>query len=185
MSQSRLTSWSQLDLQDLFYAYRKAKADCFFERAVYAAEQFVAFEAALHDNLLRMLVALQEGSAKKLFERYQGSAAVAAKKLTRRPREDEQQSHGYFSDPQRAIEYMMKSNDLIPEFRIVGDFPVQMHVLSALWINKIGHLYDALLPSTAYGSRLRRYRSESDGGTSEAGEYHLESLGSFEPYFTP
>jgi hypothetical protein len=57
-----------------------------------------------------------------------------------------------------------------------------MHVLSALWINLIGHKFDAVLPKTVYGSRLRRYRGTAEG---KVGEYHVDALGSFQPYWDP
>lgn len=67
--------------------------------------------------------------------------------------------------------------------RLIGDFSVEAHVLSALWVNLVGHKFDACLSSRALASRVRRYRADKD--RKWVGDYHLESLGSFEPYFEP
>lgn len=60
-----------------------------------------------------------------------------------------------------------------------------MHVLSALWINLVGHKFDAVLLKSAYGSRLRRYRPEPGSSEGTVGNYHTEAVGSFQPYFSP
>lgn len=66
---------------------------------------------------------------------------------------------------------------------MIGDFSVDVHIVSALWVNLIGHKFDATLGPSALASRLRRYRIDSAG--SAIGDYHLEAIGSFEPYFEP
>lgn len=95
------------------------------------------------------------------------------------------QGHGFFSEPQRAFLHLCETNNLSPEFRLVGDFPVQMHILSALWINLVGHKFDAVLSRSTYGSRLRRYRPEPGSPEGTLGNYHTEAIGSFQPYFGP
>jgi hypothetical protein len=60
-----------------------------------------------------------------------------------------------------------------------------MHVLSALWINLVGHKFDGVLSSSSYGSRLRRYRPEPGSPKGTNGGYHTEAIGSFQPYFAP
>ena len=74
-------SWHDLQLQDLFYAYRKAKADCFFERSICIARQFVDYETLLPGNLASLLARLQAGEVKALLLENLGKPRVAAKKL--------------------------------------------------------------------------------------------------------
>ena len=57
-----------------------------------------------------------------------------------------------------------------------------MYIVCALWINTVGHLYDACLSPAAYGSRLRRLRSDHADNT-RLTEYHLHAPGSFQPYY--
>lgn len=180
-------SWHDLQLQDLFYAYRKAKADCFFERSICIARQFVDYETLLPGNLASLLARLQAGEVKALLLENLGKPRVAAKKLGLEAKTEKGASdgHGFFSDPSRAFRRLCSTHDLTPEFRLVGNFPVDMHVLSALWINLVGHKFDAVLLKSAYGSRVRRYRPEPGSPEGTVGDYHTEALGSFQPYFSP
>ncbi len=70
-----------------------------------------------------------------------------------------------------------KPEQLEAEFRIMAQCSLDFHVLSTLWILKVGHLFDAELSECAYGNRLRRTQ---DGKT-----LNKLSLGSFQPYLKP
>jgi len=187
MTRTTSASWQDLQLQDLFYAYRKAKADCFFERSICIARPFVDYETLLPGKLASLLARLQTGDVKALLLENLGKPLIAAKKLglQAKPVVGASDGHGFFSDPSRAFRRLCATHHLIPEFRLVGDFPVDMHVLSALWINLVGHKFDAVLLKSAYGSRLRRYRPEPGSSEGMVGNYHTEALGSFQPYFSP
>lgn len=174
--------WRDVGLRELFYAYRKAKADCFFERSLYLAQSFAQYEINLGENLLQLRQRLHDGEIDEILAANLGEPRIVGKKLTTRPA-DTNEPHSYFSDPVRAFERLKAGNQLSPEFRLVGEFPVVAHVISALWINEIGHKFDAVLPSNAFGSRLRRYRRH-DAPKSDA-NYHLTGIGSFEPYYEP
>lgn len=64
----------------------------------------------------------------------------------------------------------------VAEFRVMSRCSLDFHVLSTLWILKVGHLFDANLTRSAYGNRLRR---KVDGSL------NLFSMGSFTPYLKP
>jgi hypothetical protein len=187
MARTSLDSWGDLDLTDLFYAFRKAKADCFFERSICIAREFVEYEIALPDRLAQLLNDLRRGIVSELLMSNLGKPRVVAKKLSVDPRRKRSSNagHGYYSDAERAFERLCEGNVLIPEFRLIGDFPVTMHVLSALWVNLVGHKFDAALSTSAYGSRLRRYKPESGALPGTVGKYHIEAIGSFQPYYDP
>ena len=176
-------SWNELDLQDLFGAFRKAKADCFFERSIYVAEKFSAYEQGLFLNLEELLLELQSGRIADVFERSQGTPRIFAKCLGAEPRK-RSTPQCFFSDSGRAFEGLQDSHILTPEFRLVGDFGVEMHVLSGLWINLVGHKYDACLRGNAFGSRVRRY-GKTGLRDRPAGDYQYDAVGSFQPYFQP
>lgn len=187
MTLTTIDSWPALQLRELFYAYRKAKADCFFERSIFIAQQFVDYEYQLPAKLAMLLARLQAGEAKALLTEHLGQPRLAAKKLGLEAKKGKTvaDGHGFFSDPARAFKHLCDTHKLTPEFRLVGDFPVEMHVLSALWINLVGHKFDAVLSKSAYGSRLRRYRPEPGAPDDTVGDYHTEAIGSFQPYFGP
>jgi hypothetical protein len=181
----RITSWSELNLQHLVYAYRKAKADCFYERTPCVAERFVAYESRLYDHLTALLHELRAGSVTQRLLQNLGKPVLVAKKLSKRLRPSAAEDHGFYSDPRKAFDFLKQNYVLTPEFRVIGDFPVEMHVLSALWINTVGHLFDACLGSGVYGARLRRYRPDVGAPSGTLGEFHLDAIDSFQPYFSP
>ena len=53
---------------------------------------------------------------------------------------------------------------------------MDLHVLSALWIAKVGQKYDSKLPECAFGNRVRRKINS---------EFNTLSIGSFMPYLHP
>lgn len=187
MTRTTIESWPDLQLQELFYAYRKAKADCFFERSICIAREFVKYEAELPAKLATLLTRLQAGNVQGLLLENVGQPRLVAKKLGMQEKSGKAGSngHGFFSEPSRAFSHLCATHTLTPEFRLVGDFPVEMHVLSALWINLVGHKFDEVLSKAAYGSRLRRYRPEPGSPEGTIGNYHTEAIGSFQPYFGP
>lgn len=187
MTSTTIDAWPLLQLQDLFYAYRKAKADRYFEHSICIARKFVEYEEQLPAKLASLLARLQVGEVKGLLIENLGQPRLAAKKLGLVPKPDKAgtDGHGFFSDPTRAFSRLCETHTLTPEFRLVGDFPVEMHVLSALWVNMVGHKFDAVLSKAAYGSRLRRYRPEPGAPEGTVGDYHTEAIGSFQPYFGP
>jgi hypothetical protein len=186
-----VADWTELSLTDLFFAYRKAKVDCFYESSIRVAEGFIAYEQALADNLSALLLRLQAGEAAAILADGIEQPIIFPKRLNFTPDEhasdkqgtDASTAHAFFSDAERAFGRATSRQRLIPEFRLIGDFKVEAHILSALWVNLVGHKFDSCLSSSALASRVRRYRADKDHKWS--GEYHREALGSFEPYFEP
>lgn len=180
----RINSWQELELRDVVYAYRKAKADCYFDRSLHVSQEFVTYEKNLALNLQKVLDELRSGRLSELLERNFGGYRLVPKKLARMRRGAWKGGHAYFSDANRAFQFLLDSEELIPEFRLVGVFSVELHVLSALWINLVGHRFDARLRPSVYGSRLRRYGANKSLDE-VVGEYHIGAPGSFQPYFSP
>lgn len=189
MADKDLVDWSDLSLSALFFAYRKAKVDCFYESSIRVAEPFVAYEQSLPDKLAALLVRLQAGEAATILTEGINQPIIFPKRLhfeqhvSEMPDADASTAHAFFSDAERAFRRSTDQRTPLPEFRLIGDFSVEAHVLSALWVNLVGHKFDACLSNRALASRVRRYRADKD--RKWVGDYHLESLGSFEPYFEP
>lgn len=182
--QAKFEGWKSLTLGDLLVAYRKAKADCFFDNAFPTAVKFADYEQNLQVNLEALLKNLQtngfSGPASLL-----GECRLIPKKLNCKPDPDAQNGHTHFSDPAKAFKHLLQTHDLTPEFRIVGDFPVDTHIISALWVNMIGHKFDACLAESCYGSRLKRIRDEESLDKKAPKPFHVTAIGSFAPYFQP
>lgn len=183
-----LREWSDLRIDDMVFAYRKAKVDCFHERVVSTSRLFAEYEMDLEQNLRRLLTRLGTAQARSdlLADRSMlGTQILVPKKLRVEDREpDEADEHkgkdgAFFSDKRRAFDYLLENKKLTGEFRVAGVLPVDLHVLSALWVNRIGHRFDAMLGKHAYGSRLRRF---GDDGRPNQRRYHLRAVGSMPPY---
>lgn len=180
---AQFEGWANLTQIDLIVAYRKAKADCFVEDGFPSAIDFAEFEENLLTNLDRLLEEWKGHDGPKSINSYLGHFRVVPKKLSSKPKENSNNGHTHFSNKKRAFKHFCHSNTIIPEFRIVGNFPVKTHILSALWINMVGHKFDSCLnDDDVYGARLKRLKS--NGATNEK-PFHLTSIGSFKPYYQP
>lgn len=180
---AEFNSWSELTLTDLMVAYRKAKVDCFMEDGYPSAIDFAEFEEDLLDNLKHLLQEWQNHDGPKSYNDYFGQFRVVPKKLSSKPKEDCKNGHTHFSNKKRAFEHFCHSNTITPEFRIVGNFPVKTHILSALWINMVGHKFDSCLSeSDVYGARLKRLKGE---GSNREKPFNISGIGSFKPYYQP
>ncbi|ASV98999.1 RNA-directed DNA polymerase [Paraburkholderia aromaticivorans] len=177
--------WDKLDLKDLLVAYRKAKADCYFENTFPTAIKFAEYEQDLLLNLKSLLKILREKNGFKEVDELFGNFRIVPKKLEIKKRPDSEDGHIHFSDPDRAFKSLLDKNSVIPEFRIIGDFPVDAHVISALWINMIGHKFDACLDDSCYGARLKRVRNDEELDKAAGKLFHITAVGSFFPYFQP
>ena len=189
-----ISDWSTITLKHLLYAYRKAKADCYFDRTISVAESFAAYEQQLTANLERLLQVLNAGLVAEILRADESQVRLVAKKLSVEPKNEDpageprstnDAGHTFFSDSRRAFDRLLASASITPEFRAIGDFDVDVHVVGALWILTIGNKLDRCLSDRAYGARLRRLRPDSPNGAKERGAIHVEALGSFEPYFGP
>jgi hypothetical protein len=177
--------WDQLIVEDLILAYRKAKVDCFFENAFPTAINFAEYEINLISNLEKLLTRLKINQGLGSLDELLGPCRLIPKKLGYEAKNGSENGHTHFSNHKKAFEHICKHNDLTAEFRIIGDFPVETHLLSALWINMVGHKFDACLnDKDIYGSRLKRIRSD-DLNKEAPKVFHLTAVGSFEPYFQP
>ncbi|WFO19574.1 hypothetical protein ATS73_001550 [Pseudoalteromonas sp. H100] len=56
---AEFTGWDSITIEDLLVAYRKAKADCFFENTFPTAIKFAEYEQNLLTNLKALLGQLQ------------------------------------------------------------------------------------------------------------------------------
>lgn len=184
--QAEFKGWDELDRSDLLIAYRKAKADLFFENIFPTAIKLADFEQDLLNNLDALLKRLKEGKGFASDNDLLGDYRLVPKQLGRGdPQQNSPSGHVHFSNSARAFDSLIERTKLTPGFRIVGDFPVEAHVISALWINMVGNKLDACLDNTAYASRLRRVRTEDLSGEDEIRPFHITAVGSFQPYYQP
>jgi hypothetical protein len=104
MSYENIQKWSDLQIQDLLLAYRKCKADCFYERSLYATEAFVQYEASLWENLRDLLDNLRLGNIAQVLSSNLGTPRIFAKKLGLEASDRPVDGHRFFSDADRNFE---------------------------------------------------------------------------------
>ncbi|TXD40584.1 RNA-directed DNA polymerase [Xanthomonas campestris] len=183
---SQFNGWDEVSFADLLIAYKKAKADSFFESTYPAALGFSKYEKGLKANLISLQQRLLDGSWFD-SEDSLGQCRLLPKKLAYKDKKKTaakaSAGHVHFSDPLRSAKHIETISEAIPDFRVVGDFPIDAHVVSALWINFIGHKFDEVLGKNCYGARLRRVNSSEDEEDKKVGDFHLNAVGSFPPYF--
>ena len=171
---------------DLGIAYRKAKADLYYERTFPYLRDIYDYEKKLTENLASLYERLHCGDLKWMRESaFLGSWSLIPKGIKPRKATADPGNHCLRSDPEEhwrfLVEQYKQTERKQPEaeFRLVGQHSIDFHVVSALWILKVGHKYDEILGEDAYGSRLRRHHKENG-----LGPINELSLGSFKHYLS-
>ncbi len=150
-----------ITLEDLYLAYRKAKVDSFYERDQYHSSAFSHFEDSLESNLRGLLALLNAPTPTWMLGlEFVGGYSYLPKAVepvtigVTRPG-----TTFIHADADAAWRALAAAVPHRARFRLVGEHPVPFHVVSALWIQKVGHAYDAVLSKHAYAARVRRRRS--------------------------
>lgn len=178
--------WENLNIKDLLVAYRKAKADCFFENTFPTAVKFAEYEQNLLINLEKLLGSIKKNKGFDQNKKLLGEYRVVPKKLAiNKKKAVDSLGHVHFSDPIKNLDKLFYENDITPTFRIIGDFPVETHIISALWINMIGEKFDEALTESCYGARLKRIENDEEFSLNTKKPFHISAIGSFSPYFQP
>ncbi len=158
--------------RDLLYAYRKTKVDLYYGGLPYRSK-LVKYEDHLLYNLNRLKEALLTGSLKKYIFENGLDYYLAPKKIhfdMENNISDDTVIFSNFSD-------QLKHKQIKPyDFRLFADVSIDFHVITTLWILRIGEKLEKNLPESAYANRIRR----SEKGTQNI---TYNSLGTFGPYY--
>ena len=177
----------EINLQDLGLAYRKAKVDLYYSSHASLCE-IADYEQNLQSNLNALLKKINGQDESWINDpEFIGTWTLVTKSVdmsSLKQCQDSSSNGLIFSSPLEEWEYACSTlaaqdSNLKPkaEFRIMARCSLDFHVLSTLWILKVGHLFDAKLTRCAYGNRLRR--------TEDGKGINPLSLGSFTPYLKP
>lgn len=182
----KFKGFENLEITDLLIAYRKAKSDIFWEKNISAVDRFVNFEINFEANIYSLFEVLKKADVEKIISYCTDDEFFInyPKSIDFECNDEESKDFYSISSPAKEFERKLKDCEITISSRIVGNFTVQAHILSALWINFIGHKYDEKLSKNAYGSRLNRLNLENGCCTNES-KYNLEKNTSFQPYFIP
>lgn len=154
--------------EDIGLAYKKAKVDLFYSPRI-CREEIVEFESRLPENLESIYQRILSLSP---YEKFANWWTVVPHGIEFNLDKIPKSRDVIDSDPKREWDETAGEVNRIT-FRLMENSPIDFHVLSALWIIKIGSKFDEKLSSAARGNRLRRDKN---------GQFNIFSLGSTLPY---
>lgn len=147
-------------ISDLYKAYRKAKTDAFFDKTHFNSIAFANYEQKLDRNLDKLLSKLDSGDASWCRDVPAiGRYSHLPKSVDPPDLNDSRVIHYATLDPITDWEDQCKRAGVEVEanFRLIIVPTVEYLVISALWIIKVGHKYDAALDrNLTYAHSLRR-----------------------------
>jgi|GEM_PF-3542286 len=175
-----------LYFDDIFYAYRKAKMDCFFERAAITRHKFYSYEQDLEANLRSLMDRLNESVTKTITaENFLGGVACIPKSADFSEGYkgwSSEKGHFFSTSPETRWDVFRGKYSL--DYRTVIDAEVDAHIVSALWIMEVGQYLDQLLDDkTSYGYRIARGKPQGEIVSAEKPPANQESPHLFRPYF--
>lgn len=148
--------------EEIYKAYKNAKITCFYDKTNLVAEKFADYESDLVKNLdvfHREINNYLSSSNKKWFESpdFIGTSKLKFKKLDIF---EEDTQNVFYSKKNEKIE-KFKPDDI--DFRIMADVSIPFHILSELWISKVGVKIDETFEDYLYGNRLRKTKDFNNG----------------------
>lgn len=182
------TRAQMFSLGNLYVAYRKAKAEAFYENTHFHALAFTKYEQDLDKNLRQLQARLtQKVQDWPSDVSFLGDHAYLPKSVDCSAWDVNNEGHFRALDPgldwqHRFSEAGKRANATL---RLVIRPTVDFQIVSALWIIFVGHLFDAALDRrTSYGNRLRRTYREQRDERIDAPSVNLSTPGLFAPYFS-
>lgn len=177
-----------ISLADVYVAYRKAKSEAYYENTHVHAIAFTEYEQNLEENLRSLHAALTR--SKPIWHLdlpFLGDYAYVPKSLDDSIWKDNTSGHFRAVDPIQdwTARFRKAKKRARAKLRLIIEPTVNLQIISALWIMKVGHkLDDTLDPSLAFANRLRRVHRDSDDRRSNRRLMNLGAVGIFEPYFS-
>ncbi|WP_392340723.1 RNA-directed DNA polymerase [Moritella marina] len=185
----KLFSKNYISLADVYLAYRKAKAEAFFDSFHPNTISFSEFETDIKINIERLhSKIINNDESWWLDTNFLGGYRYVPKSLNESDWNDNLNVHYRSVDPIVDWKHRFSENKnkrIDAKYRLVICPSVEYQVISALWILKVGHIFEAILDKErSYGNRLRRKRHELEDFGSFNGPLNHDSSGLFSPYFS-
>lgn len=175
-------------IENLYVAYRKAKAEAFHENTHFHAVAFTRYEQNLHANLAALRRRLCSKTADWSQERaFIGDHAYLPKSVDQSKWSQHDEAHFRALDPSADWSRRFAATGVRApaSLRLVMRPTVAFQVVAALWVLHVGHLFDAALDKhSSYGNRLRRSGAALRDDRSKAPGLNLNVPGLFVPYFS-
>ncbi len=177
-----------IQLEQLYTAYRKAKKEAFGDTNCAHGLKFADYERSLVANLTRLQKALNRRTSRWPTDiSFLGGVTCIPKSFKAPdPEADDATIHYQSSNPLEQWKRQCRpGKEAKADFRPVINATVDFMVISALWILEVGHLYEAKLDTRyAVGNRLKRWRPSEGSQPGATGNLNLLSPDLFQPYFS-
>ena len=175
-------------LGNLYIAYRKAKAEAFYENTHFHALAFTKYEQNLSVNLLKLRKRLISREADWHTDlTFIGDHAYLPKSVDCSAWDKSLDGHFRALDPRSDWQRRFQDADelAIASLRLVIRPTVDFQIVSALWILLVGHLFDAAIDRRmSFGNRVRRSFSSPKDERIDVAGINLTTPGLFAPYFS-
>lgn len=163
----------KVTLEDLVIAYRKAKVDAYYTPNA-DLMAIAEYEDDLENNLKVLLEKIESGNDSWIYdEGFVGDWSVKTKGISFPDKDNQNDSNIMSSNPSLTWKKQNKDNSAVASFRLIAKPSMGFNILSALWIMKVGTLFDSKLSENSYGSRVRVDKEKN---------YNKYSIGSFVHY---
>lgn len=172
-------------IEDLIIAYRKVKSDIYFDNGHDNLIKLAQYEQDLIGNLKVLLDKLNTGDDRYFrSEQFLGEFKYILKDIEF-SNQDDSKGFVYFSDPLTNWDELQVDD---VSFRFIGYHSIDFHIISSLWIDKVGVFLESKLSEKCYGGRLKRPNQRYDKFVNESNsdlfseDYKLIA-GHFRPYY--
>ena len=143
-------------LKDVVRAYRLAKIDAWHFHAL-NTEAFIQFEENLEERVSAFMRLINASEDEIDFTPgWLGGWRLQPKGIKSKAKDrgdDKFDDLPFSSEPMENFS-LAKTQEI--SFRLVSVPTPEFHILSSLWLSKVGYLFDQKLPRQSYGNRLRR-----------------------------
>lgn len=185
----KLFSKDYITVADVYLAYRKAKAEAFFDSFHPNAILFSEFEKDINNNIHELHSIIINGECKWWEDAsFIGKYHYVPKSLDDSSWNNNLNVHYSSVDPTKDWKRRFDENNkkrLNPKYRLIQSPSVEYQIVSTLWILKVGHKFEAKLDKNlSYGNRLRRKRHVFENFGPYNGPINYDSSGLFSPYFS-
>ncbi len=172
---------------DLFIAYKKVKFELFKDKNSVTTIDLFEYERELVSNINILYKDIEKNGLKNITcsDYYEVPKSLEIKDAQTDKKPKDSKVHFYTSSMDHHKLSEEKFNDIELKFRKVINANINFHIISALWIAKIGQHIDSKFGNNIYGSRLIRIKPsittscEYDVANQE---YNQDSPKIFEPY---
>jgi len=172
---------------DLYIAYKKVKFELFKDKNNITTIHLFEYENDLVNNISDLFKEISKNGLKNITcaDYYEIPKSLEIKDEQTDKKFKNSRVHFYSSSMEHHKLSEEKFNNIELKFRKVINANINFHIVSALWIAKIGQYIDSKFGNNIYGSRLLRIKPsiatscEYDVGDQE---YNLDSPKIFEPY---